>query len=356
VLNNPLMYVDPLGMVYHLTLMKNGGGQLYQTDILDKNIITSGEKRYIGVRNFSDIIAAANRKIPNVNFDVNLINHAVVSLDYTAVSGASNNITLNLNHVGYNTNVRGAYFRYEQCGYTYVDLMTMSAKMGMQAYIYSDAEFDDFFASVTGKSMKEYLAASGKQVIMGNYSEDITLLGTVGQIGMGLTGVDWPADVRDVKWDIDNWDKVMSENPYQVVLDAVGIVPILGVFKNTDEVVVVLKNTNTGAIEGVIKNADDLSSAGKYFISDANRAVWGKGTFESVDESLMYHFRIHGAQVGAMDIEQYVRKAEGFKTNLKGAKKSYPKEGTPGAIRYTKNGKYIILSPDGKILSFGLER
>ena len=164
-----------MGLVYHLALMKNGGGQLYQVDILDKNVITSGDKRYIGVRNLSDIINAANRKIPNINFDVNLINNAVVRLDYTTVSGASNNITLNLNHIGYNTNVQGAYFRYEQCGHTYVDLMTMSAKMGMQAYIYSDAEFDDFFASVTGKSMKEYLAASGKQVIMGNYSEDITL-------------------------------------------------------------------------------------------------------------------------------------------------------------------------------------
>ena len=184
VLNNPLMYVDPLGLVYHLTLMKNGGGQLYQTDISDKGIITAGDKRYIGVRNFSDIISAANRKVPNVNFDVNLINNSVVKLDYATTRGAKNNITLNLNHIGYNTNVQGVYFRYEQCGHTYVDLMTMSAKMGMQAYIYSDAEFNDFFASVTGKGMKEYLAASGKQVILGNYAEDITLLGTVGQIGI----------------------------------------------------------------------------------------------------------------------------------------------------------------------------
>lgn len=75
-----------------------------------------------------------------------------------------------------------------------------------------------------------------------------------------------------------------------------------------------------------------------------------------MDESLIYHFKTHGAQVGAADIDQYVRKADAFKQNLKGAKKSYPSEGTAGAVRYTKNGKYIILGPDGKILSFGLAR
>ena len=78
--------------------------------------------------------------------------------------------------------------------------------------------------------------------------------------------------------------------------------------------------------------------------------------FDSVEKSLDYHFGEHGSQVGAKDVDEYVRKAEGFKQNLRGAKKGYPKKGTPGAIRFTKNGKYIIIGPDGKILSFGLER
>ena len=71
---------------------------------------------------------------------------------------------------------------------------------------------------------------------------------------------------------------------------------------------------------------------------------------------MRYHFKEHGKEVGAVDIEHYVRKAEGFSQNLRGARKSYLTEGTPGAVRYTKNGKYIIIGPDGKILSFGLER
>ena len=38
------------------------------------------------------------------------------------------------------------------------------------------------------------------------------------------------------------------------------------------------------------------------------------------------------------------------------ARKSYPSNGTSGSIRCTKNGKYIIIGPDGKILLFGLAR
>ena len=91
-------------------------------------------------------------------------------------------------------------------------------------------------------------------------------------------------------------------------------------------------------------------------ISEESREKWGKGTFDSVEESLKQHFRKHGAEVGAKDINQYVRKADAFRGNLKGAQKAYPKKGTPGAIRYTKNGKYIIIGPDGKILSYGLAR
>lgn len=234
---------------------------------MDKNIITSGEKRYIGVRNFSDIIAAANRKIPNVNFDVNLINHAVVSLDYTAVSGASNNITLNLNHVGYNTNVRGAYFRYEQCGYTYVDLMTMSAKMGMQAYIYSDAEYqaykDSIYEFYTGLNEKGYMVASATQVALGNYSEsDITMLGTIGQIGAGLLGADLPADLRDLVYDLQHWNELVKNNPGQIALDTVGVLPLIGVIKYGDEAALVIKKAD-GTIEKVITSKKLPQQAGR---------------------------------------------------------------------------------------------
>ena len=112
--------------------------------------------------------------------------------------------------------------------------------------------------------------------------------------------------------------------------------------------------------EKMLESGKGGSGAGKgessSQISEESKEKWGEGSFDSVEDSLEYHFKEHGEEVGATDIDQYVRKAEGFSQNLRGAQKSYPSGGTPGAIRYTKNGKYIIIGPDGKILSFGLAR
>ena len=61
----------------------------------------------------------------------------------------------------------------------------------------------------------------------------------------------------------------------------------------------------------------------------------------------------HGASVGATDIDNYVRKTEGFSQNLKGAKILSQERNARGSTIYKK---FIIIGPDGKILSYGLER
>ena len=105
-------------------------------------------------------------------------------------------------------------------------------------------------------------------------------------------------------------------------------------------------------VQGMYGFANDQQ---RYQESKENTGNWGRGTFDSVEESLQYHFDKHGEEVGAKDIEQYIRKANGFRENLKGAKKTPLENGTPGSVRYTKNGKYIIIGPDEEILSYGLE-
>lgn len=45
-------------------------------------------------------------------------------------------------------------------------------------------------------------------------------------------------------------------------------------------------------------------------------------------------------------------KAKGFRLNLKGTRKAPSHKGVEGAIRYSKNGKYIILAPDKTIISY----
>ena len=59
----------------------------------------------------------------------------------------------------------------------------------------------------------------------------------------------------------------------------------------------------------------------------------------------------HGSGVGAENVWQYLRKAEGFAKNLKGATKAALED---GKTRYMKNGRYIILDEDKKIVSYGL--
>jgi len=81
---------------------------------------------------------------------------------------------------------------------------------------------------------------------------------------------------------------------------------------------------------------------------------WIKGSFDTLEESLYYHYKTHGAEVGAADLAQYMRKAEEFsRTAKKGSVKSKVSGAVSGVIRYKKNGKYIDLAPDGGIVSFG---
>jgi len=80
---------------------------------------------------------------------------------------------------------------------------------------------------------------------------------------------------------------------------------------------------------------------------------WGKGSFDSVDDSIAYHFLKHGKAVDAADVAQYLRKAQHFASNLKGTTRSPVSGAVEGVIRYKKNGRYIDIAPDGTIISFG---
>ena len=111
------------------------------------------------------------------------------------------------------------------------------------------------------------------------------------------------------------------------------------------------KYAKKNATQNAAKTADDAAkAAGK----GGNSSSWNKGSFDSSQESLEYHFKKHGNEVGAKDIEQYTRKAEEFAKNAKkGSTKSSVRGEVEGVIRYKKNGKYIDIASDGSIVSFG---
>ncbi|MDV2861886.1 hypothetical protein [Phytobacter ursingii] len=98
---------------------------------------------------------------------------------------------------------------------------------------------------------------------------------------------------------------------------------------------------NTGNWRDNILTSNDVESS------------WHQGSFDSSRNSLQKHFEKDGKEVGASDAEQYLRKAEGFAKQLRVARKVTIAGATENVTRYYKNGKYIDIASDNRIISFG---
>lgn len=71
--------------------------------------------------------------------------------------------------------------------------------------------------------------------------------------------------------------------------------------------------------------------------------------------SAEYHFGEHGKEVNAADLDQYVRQALAFREEAKkrnGAGKAVLGR-TPGVRCWRKSGRFIHLTPNNEIASFG---
>jgi hypothetical protein len=77
---------------------------------------------------------------------------------------------------------------------------------------------------------------------------------------------------------------------------------------------------------------------------------WSQGTFDTLEESILKHFEKHAEGVEAKSVLQYLRKAADFSRNTRGARRI---PSGADAIRYEKNGRFVIKGFDGLIRSFG---
>jgi hypothetical protein len=105
----------------------------------------------------------------------------------------------------------------------------------------------------------DYVDRTKKQVVLGNFTEETTVMGTIIQIGAGVVGVDLPADVRDLSADVMNWEWSKSHIK-QTLLDGISLLPIAGGFKSGDEVADIVKNGSKSAdkIDDVLDEAKDV--------------------------------------------------------------------------------------------------
>lgn len=106
------------------------------------------------------------------------------------------------------------------------------------------------------------------------------------------------------------------------------------------------------------ENSQQPSEAGKGNVDSKNsekiKTTWHEGSKNTPEESLQKHFEKHGKEVNAETAEQYLNKAKAFSENLKGARVVVNVgKYTEGVTRYYKNGKYIDIAPDKRIISFG---
>ncbi len=116
----------------------------------------------------------------------------------------------------------------------------------------------------------DYLTASLKQIFLGNYAEDTTLLGTLGQLALGISGLDLPADIRDLLYDITNW-KLTPAHALQTLLDAVSLLPLVGSIKYTDEAADVLKGVVKQSNTRIVNTNNVVRLSNKEIINEAKR-------------------------------------------------------------------------------------
>ena len=110
----------------------------------------------------------------------------------------------------------------------------------------------------------DYLATSLKQMILGNFSEDGNLLGTLGQVALGLLGLDLPMDIRDLLYDITHF-KLTPEHAFQTLMDVLALFPVVGGVKYTDEIGDALKFAakHGDDTEDLIKNSKNIYNSAK---------------------------------------------------------------------------------------------
>ncbi|BCN29083.1 hypothetical protein [Anaeromicropila herbilytica] len=81
---------------------------------------------------------------------------------------------------------------------------------------------------------EEYKRKTKNQVEKGNFTDDVTLLGTGISMMASAFGVDAPMDARDLAADVKNFDG-SKKKAGTILVDSLAFLPLAGVFKNADE-------------------------------------------------------------------------------------------------------------------------
>lgn len=132
---------------------------------------------------------------------------------------------------------------------------------------------------------EDYLMRSAECAVLGNFTDEVTVLGVSVQITLGILDLDLPCDIRDIIADIKNLaetDRVRWDLIGMLALDLIGLIPVIGVLKYSDEVGTLLKNA--GKVSAVAEGADGVGTVARH-ADEAGAWLQGIKVFKYSDEA-----------------------------------------------------------------------
>ena len=191
----------------------------------------------------------------------------------------------------------GAMFRTPSGGVVMGDELDFPSRVDDDGEVTTLPTYEQFVRYITGadkeggrsaENNQSYLGKSLNQFLLGNYTDDVTALGTAGQVAAGFFDLDLPMDILDLTYDITNWEST-PEHIGQTALDAIGLIPVIGMVKYGDEVGTLLKGIGKNAeeIADVAKEAEDVAAgAGKVKVGSFDDLPdTAKSTYDGYDSS-----------------------------------------------------------------------
>ena len=132
---------------------------------------------------------------------------------------------------------------------------------------------------------EDYLIRSAECVVLGNFADEVTVLGVAGQFAMGFFDLDLPCDIRDIIADVRNLaqaDEIKWDMIAMLALDAIGLVLMIGALKYSDEYVTLFKNADKVSV--VARSTDGAGVLAKH-ADEAGAWLHGVKVFKYSDET-----------------------------------------------------------------------
>ena len=132
---------------------------------------------------------------------------------------------------------------------------------------------------------EDYLIRSAECVVLGNFTDEVTVLGVGVQIVLGIFDLDLPCDIRDIIADVRNLaqaDEIKWDMIAMLALDLIGVIPVIGALKYSDEIGTLFKNADKVSV--VARSTDGTGVLAKH-ADEAGAWLQGVKVFRYSDET-----------------------------------------------------------------------